>query len=242
MGRNNLDKKYCSRKCKGLASRRRVEIACPCCGREFYPFERDTKFCSWECSVKGQARKVPDPALIRAREEAQKAKAAYKAAKAAERAAEREAVQRTRRLERQKKLRKFCPICKKVFISKSIDRVYCSQKCASRVYSSNAEHRRRLLTHDNGCYEPGLSWRKVFSRDKGICYLCGKAVDTADFTMRGNVFIAGANYPSIDHVIPLSLGGTHTLDNIRLAHCWCNTIKSNTIDERNDHQQIMFPI
>ena len=36
---------------------------------------------------------------------------------------------------------------------------------------------------------------------------------------------------TIDHVVPLSRGGTHTLDNLRPAHGYCNTWKSNRLPE-----------
>ena len=42
-----------------------------------------------------------------------------------------------------------------------------------------------------------------------------------------NSFIAGNDYPSIDHIIPISKGGQHTWDNVQLAHMICNSIKNN---------------
>ena len=33
--------------------------------------------------------------------------------------------------------------------------------------------------------------------------------------------------PSLDHVVPLSLSGAHTPENVRLAHVRCNTAKGN---------------
>ncbi|MFC9724785.1 HNH endonuclease [Bacillus cereus] len=34
-------------------------------------------------------------------------------------------------------------------------------------------------------------------------------------------------YPSIEHIIPVSKGGTHTWDNVKLDHRKCNYLKSN---------------
>lgn len=34
---------------------------------------------------------------------------------------------------------------------------------------------------------------------------------------------------TIDHVVPLSLGGQHTWDNVKAAHAICNWTKSNAI-------------
>lgn len=33
--------------------------------------------------------------------------------------------------------------------------------------------------------------------------------------------------PSIDHIVPLSQGGTHELANVQLAHYRCNLSKNN---------------
>jgi 5-methylcytosine-specific restriction endonuclease McrA len=43
----------------------------------------------------------------------------------------------------------------------------------------------------------------------------------------GGNFITGDNYPTIDHITPISKGGTHTWDNVGLACKRCNTLKSN---------------
>lgn len=51
----------------------------------------------------------------------------------------------------------------------------------------------------------------VFERDNYTCYLCCKVVKKGD--------------ESLDHVVPLTRGGTHTYDNLRLAHRSCNSRK-----------------
>ena len=35
----------------------------------------------------------------------------------------------------------------------------------------------------------------------------------------------GRHYPTLDHIIPLSKGGSHTWDNVQLAHMGCNAGK-----------------
>lgn len=52
-----------------------------------------------------------------------------------------------------------------------------------------------------------------------------------------NNFIVGYDYPSIDHVIPISKGGTHTWDNVRLAHHHCNSIKKDSIVNEDETGQ-----
>ncbi len=49
---------------------------------------------------------------------------------------------------------------------------------------------------------------EIYQRDSGKCHICGKHVSAQDF--------------HLDHLVPLSRGGTHTRDNIALAHPFCN--------------------
>lgn len=51
----------------------------------------------------------------------------------------------------------------------------------------------------------------IYDRDGGICYLCGlpSPVEVTHF----------------DHVVPLSRGGLHSDDNIRVTHSTCNLQK-----------------
>lgn len=70
-------------------------------------------------------------------------------------------------------------------------------------------------------YDPHVTLKAVMKRDGGVCKLCGKPVDTAD--RRGNG--AGYNYPTIDHIVPLSRGGGHVMSNVQLAHMICNSRK-----------------
>ena len=68
----------------------------------------------------------------------------------------------------------------------------------------------------------------LIKRDKNICALCGKPCDLYDYDItETGVMIAGENYPSIDHIIPISKGGSHQWDNVQLAHRSCNRIKGN---------------
>lgn len=57
------------------------------------------------------------------------------------------------------------------------------------------------------------------ARDKYRCHLCGKRVDTS-ITGRG------PQVATIDHLVPLSLGGDHSWANVALAHKGCNSRKA----------------
>ena len=74
----------------------------------------------------------------------------------------------------------------------------------------------------------------LFQRDKGICWLCGEKCNYQDKKLKvsenGRTYMAtGPDYPSIDHIIPLSKGGLHIWENVKLAHKKCNIKKSNKL-------------
>lgn len=101
---------------------------------------------------------------------------------------------------------------------------YCSEKCQKRWYNRKASEKRykKLMSRE---HDTNISLERLYHRDRGICYLCGMVCDWADGEEKDGTFIAGPNYPSIDHVVPVSKGGTHTWANIKLACRRCNTIK-----------------
>lgn len=77
--------------------------------------------------------------------------------------------------------------------------------------------RRRSRERSNGPWEP-VSRQYIFERDHWKCYLCGQSVDQS-------APVIDPLYPTLDHVMPLALGGTHTADNLRLACRACNVSK-----------------
>ncbi len=72
--------------------------------------------------------------------------------------------------------------------------------------------------------------REVFERDGWTCHLCGQSIPEP---LRGTARILGGTHdplsPVIDHAIPLSKGGPHTMDNCRAAHWTCNSRKFNIV-------------
>jgi len=62
--------------------------------------------------------------------------------------------------------------------------------------------------------------QEIFKRDKWRCKECG--CKTPPSLMGTNV----SNAPSVDHVIPLSLGGPHTMRNLRCLCRRCNETKA----------------
>lgn len=120
-----------------------------------------------------------------------------------------------------------CAECGKTFETTDSKRVYCSPECRKRRVNRKSDQ--RLSKY--GQKENGITLAKLYRRDRGICYICGRTCDLNDKTTdeRGTI-ICGDTYPSIEHVIPLSLGGPNTWDNVRLACRGCNTKKSKQSD------------
>lgn len=105
---------------------------------------------------------------------------------------------------------------------------YCSEDCnrKARNVRSRAYRRARTKSIDIQMVNPEITLDEVYQRDNGVCYLCGEKCDKEDYVWkRKGLKICGGNYPSIDHIKPISLGGPHSWDNVRLAHMSCNSSK-----------------
>lgn len=61
-------------------------------------------------------------------------------------------------------------------------------------------------------------------RDGAKCALCG---DRMNFTVTTGPRGESDDGPTIDHIVPRSLGGTNELANLQLAHWRCNRAKGN---------------
>jgi len=132
----------------------------------------------------------------------------------------------------------ICERCGEQFRSDRVKK-YCSDLCARRQADANKEYRRR--TRKNAQFKDNISLEVLAKRDKNRCWICGKKVNWHDFKTRSDgAFLARDNYPSIDHVKPLSRGGSHTWENVRLAHRGCNTKKSASLTITEADGQLMM--
>ena len=115
-----------------------------------------------------------------------------------------------------------CASCGEMFTTWSTVKVYCSNECCKRANMSTRGSDDRL--NKSNIIDRDITLDKLFTRDKGVCQICGGKCDRSDYTVNENgVFIAGNSYPSKDHIIPLQNGGKHSWDNVRLAHRSCNS-------------------
>jgi len=119
--------------------------------------------------------------------------------------------------------------------------VFCSDKCRNKNAKRVSKIIRRQKIKTNGKINKDISLVKLIERDRSICKICGKKIDNKDYIYDElNNFIAGKYYPSIDHMIPLSKGGTHIWNNVQLAHRYCNTLKNDKYIEKQSGQLAMF--
>ena len=77
------------------------------------------------------------------------------------------------------------------------------------------QYRRKRRAIRMGADGEKFSHLEIYERDGWICQICGKKVDKK------------LKYPnqlsaSLDHIVPLSKGGSHSRSNVQLAHWICN--------------------
>lgn len=102
---------------------------------------------------------------------------------------------------------------------------YCSEKCMKR-WAMRIKNDRRIRKMKSRDHDNDITLEKLYSRDGGVCYLCGGQCNWDAADNDGNAL---NDYPSIDHVIPIAKGGKHKWSNIKLAHRGCNTVKRDSI-------------
>lgn len=86
---------------------------------------------------------------------------------------------------------------------------------------SGSDFKRRALQY--GAEYERFDKRDIFARDGWACQLCSLPVD------RGAKF-PHPQSPSLDHIVPLSLGGDHVPSNTQCTHLGCNMRKSNNME------------
>jgi 5-methylcytosine-specific restriction endonuclease McrA len=113
---------------------------------------------------------------------------------------------------------KHCRICHRSFVVTRRATVECP-RCRKPKYLKSSYRRAK---HFGVKRDRSISLAKVGTRDRWQCQLCGcrtlpKQRSTHD------------RYPNVDHIVPLSRGGTHTWDNVQLTCRSCNQRKATEI-------------
>jgi hypothetical protein len=117
--------------------------------------------------------------------------------------------------------KRICKGCAENFITRRKEQVYCSTQCNRwmREQMKRETARRRGESEWNAAGRP--TWKaRIYYGNKGICQLCFQPIDlTLDYPNPMSF--------SIDHIVPVSLGGTHKLKNLQSAHLLCNSKRGN---------------
>lgn len=143
----------------------------------------------------------------------------------------RETIRQTREQEKRETREKWeqermhdCPVCG----ARTYRPKYCSRECLNKAQNALREANRRAKIKE-ALVDNDISLAKLYQRDRGVCAICGEICNYEDYATKDGHFVAGNTYPSIDHIVPLSKGGSHAWSNIQLAHRRCNTLKSDQI-------------
>ncbi|WP_369167789.1 HNH endonuclease [Streptomyces sp. R28] len=202
--------RYCDRECHSRHANQRakarraakqiheVHRVCVSCGTDISQRRKTAKYCSKRCAEIAYGQRLAEPIPLR-----------------------------------------HCalPECSGEFQPHRSDQRCCSEKHGKLLYNRESRadgrqkpppwsdarrdryHRRRALKKATSSGDPVLL-TEIAARDKWRCHLCGIDIDP-------NCPWPDSMSPSLDHVVPLSLGGAHAPENVRLAHLGCNSAKGN---------------
>ena len=100
-----------------------------------------------------------------------------------------------------------CHVCGADFLSRGASSRYCSRPCARK-----AQRRRNWIA-----YPERLA---IYKRDGYVCHICGESA-SREFDH------ADPWSPTLDHLVPRSLGGSDSPENLSTAHLWCNSVRGD---------------
>lgn len=127
-----------------------------------------------------------------------------------------------------------CDYCHNKFTGQK-DRAnkFCSRECFYKAIGANPkEFKYNSYLTDASSIKRAKYYRvryekiellEVFERDQWKCGICHEKVDNS-------IVWPDKKSVSLDHIIPLSKGGTHTYDNVQCSHLGCNIKKQNHLE------------
>src|SRR5574341_1258757 len=115
---------------------------------------------------------------------------------------------------------RICPICKKEFKSMALYRKYCTPTRYGDGCGFFAQKLRSGLNRNGIILSVPMEYGiELLEKQKYKCNICGDELKIGKDV-------------SIDHVIPISKGGEHSLKNIAFTHWECNLMKHDMTMER----------
>ena len=123
-----------------------------------------------------------------------------------------------------------CEFCGKSFIKNRSDQKVCSSKCYTYLYrkehpwlhpfeTRKRKHEKRATSDGSVTFE---AWERLKAACNYTCLCCGRSEPEIKLTM--------------DHIKPISKGGTHTIGNIQPLCVSCNCKKRNF--NENDYREL----
>lgn len=116
------------------------------------------------------------------------------------------------------KIQKYCLECGEPFTTSRSRARYCSPVCAKQ------NERRVQRLKNSGCsliLDRDITVDKLFRMQDGRCANCGKELNLS-------THYQSSNAPTIDHIIPIVRGGTHSWGNVQMLCLSCNSSKGDT--------------
>lgn len=112
--------------------------------------------------------------------------------------------------------KRICKGCAENFVTRNKQQLFCNNECRNWMRQQMREKRaKEVVSLKTDKFKAKLYWQA-----NGRCGICKQHID---ITLK---------YPdpqsfSIDHIIPVSLGGNHAVSNLQPAHLVCNSKRGN---------------
>ena len=109
----------------------------------------------------------------------------------------------------------------------------CSDKCLKKkIQNTRREAKRRRKARLKNVIVVLFKDTEIFIRDGYKCHLCGRKLNPTNQ-------VPHPRAPTIDHIIPVSRGGSHTRRNVKCACFICNSLKGDRLT-KNGEQLLLF--
>jgi hypothetical protein len=215
--------RFCSPECSSTSNRRIQDRTCQHCSKSFRPKHgKYTTFCSRDCSFAFKAgHKKPRFCTVYF-PICSHCGGIFTARKYTDRFCSAEC--RPKPIYIPKPIRTIacvsCGCAMKTLPGRGSTRLYCDP-CAeiAKRDTRNAAKRLRKARRKDAFVERVIRQR-IYERDRWKCGICKRKVDPS-------LEVPHPLSKTIDHIIPLSKGGTHEPRNVQLAHFICNSKRSN---------------
>jgi HNH endonuclease len=118
-----------------------------------------------------------------------------------------------------------CPVCAEWFTVKRTGGItYCSAQCRfQNTLNQNREREQGIYAATRGITQDAAAtrqelYRYLHKRENGLCCICWEPVTLG---IKSGAH-GSRNGPSVEHIIPRSMGGDDTIENLALSHWGCN--------------------